>query len=100
MVSERAHQVVGFKKFSDIKVDVNTLPFSDLHVSRDGIYGGVVLTDDNRYMDSINIKDGHANTQTLLQSKNWQYHMVFSRNFWLDRERVENELARFISSNG
>ena len=88
------------KKFSDIKVDVNTLPFSDLHVSRDGIYGGVVLTDDNRYMDSINIKDGHAYTQTLLQSKNWQYHMVFSRNFWLDRERVENELARFISSNG
>jgi hypothetical protein len=87
------------KKFKDIKVSVNTLPFADLHVVKNGVYGGVILTDDSRYLESINIKDGHAYTQTHLQSKNWQYYMVFSRNFWLDRERVENELSRFIGSN-
>lgn len=86
------------ERFKTWNFVTNTLPFSDVHFVRDGEYGGIILTDDNRYLDSDNIKDGHAYTQILLQTKNWQYHMVYSRNFWQDRERIENDLSRFIGS--
>jgi hypothetical protein len=85
-------------KFPDIKFETSTLPFSDLHFSRNGEFGGVVLTDDVRYMDSENIKDVHAYTQAILHQKNWEYLMIYSRNFWQDRERIENDLTRFIGS--
>ena len=85
-------------KFTSHEVHVNTLPFSDIHLTKDGKYLGVILTDDTRYMTSDNIKDSHAYTYSLLQSKNWEFHTVFSRNYWFERERIENDLTRFIGS--
>jgi hypothetical protein len=35
-------------------------------------------------------------TPALLAQKNWTYHRMFSRSWWMDREKVENELAKFI----
>jgi hypothetical protein len=34
----------------------------------------------------------------LFAQKNWDYHIVFSRNLWQDRERVEDGLQRFIGT--
>jgi DNA polymerase III delta prime subunit len=85
-------------KFVTHQVHINTLPFSDIHLTKDGKYLGVILTDDSRYMSSGNIKDSHAYTYALLQNKNWEFHTVFSRNYWFERERTENDLTRFIGS--
>lgn len=78
--------------------DVNTLPFTDISVRSHEHYLGAILTDDARYFQALSVKDAHAYTPGLLNEKNWRYHMVFSRNFWKDRERMESELMRFIGS--
>lgn len=96
-LNEKLKQWVA-SKFTAYEVHINTLPFSDLHLTKDGKYVGVILTDDSRYMSGNNIKDSHAYTYALLQNKNWEFHTVFSRNYWFDRERMENDLIRFIGS--
>lgn len=78
--------------------DKNTLPFTDINVLQDDEHLGVILTDDARYFSSLSAKDVHAYTPALLTKKNWKYHMVFSRNFWKDRETVENDLMVFVGS--
>jgi hypothetical protein len=65
---------------------------SDKHV-------GVILTDDVRYFSSPSAKDVHAYTPALLARKNWKYHMVFSRNFWKDKEKMEDDLIFFVGSS-
>ena len=78
--------------------DINTLPFTDISVRSHEHYLGAILTDDARYFQALSVKDAHAYTPGLLNEKNWRYHMVFSRNFWKDRDRMESELMRFIGS--
>jgi hypothetical protein len=78
--------------------DVNALPFTDISVRSRDHYLGAILTDDARYFQALSVKDAHAYTPGLLNQKNWRYYMVFSRNFWKDRERMESELMRFIGS--
>lgn len=85
-------------KFKMLDFETNRLPFSDLHFTKGDEFLGILLTDDSRYLESTNIKDDHAYTPMLLQSKNWSHRMIFSRNFWQDREKLEGELTRFISS--
>jgi hypothetical protein len=78
--------------------DANTLPYTDISVRNTEHYLGAILTDDARYFQSLSMKDAHAYTPALLNQKNWRYHMIFSRNFWKDRDRIESELMRFIGS--
>lgn len=76
----------------------DSLPFADINVIQSGEHLGIILTDDVRYFSSLSAKELHAYTPGLLTKKNWKYHMVFSRNFWKDREKVENELMVFVGS--
>ena len=82
----------------DYTFALNTLPFADINVIQSDEHLGIILTDDVRYFSSLSAKDVHAYTPALLTKKNWKYHMVFSRNFWKDREKVENDLMVFVGS--
>ncbi|HNC10907.1 MAG TPA: hypothetical protein PLF59_03965, partial [Cyclobacteriaceae bacterium] len=59
-------------------------------------YHAAVLTDDQLYQAAPTVKEPHAYTPALLNQKNWQYFRVASRNWWSNRERVEEELTKFI----
>jgi hypothetical protein len=85
-------------KFKDLQFDTDTLPLADLNFRKDGHHLGILMTDDARYYTSLSVKDSFAYVPQLFSQKNWDYHMVFSRNFWQDRERFEEGLLRFIGS--
>jgi len=88
----------GQEKFPDYSFEVNTLPLADLHIKKDDGYLGIVLTDDMHYFSSLSEKDFFAYTPALMARRNWKFHYVFSRNLWQDKEKVEEDLLRFIGS--
>ena len=88
----------GTERLQNYSFNANGLPYTDISVVRDGKHIGVILTDDERYFTSLSAKDVHAYTPSLLLRKNWKYHMVFSRNLWKDRARMEEELMLFVGS--
>ncbi|MGC3946311.1 MAG: AAA domain-containing protein [Chryseolinea sp.] len=88
----------SMERLQDYNFNANGLPYTDISVVRDGKHIGVILTDDVRYFTSLSAKDVHAYTPSLLARKNWKYHMVFSRNLWKDRLRMEEELMLFVGS--
>lgn len=94
------HQIKqwGEEKFPEFNFEVNRLPLADLHIQNENGYLGIVLTDDMHYFSSLSEKDFFAYTPALMSKKNWNYHYVFSRNLWQDKEKVEEDLLRFIGS--
>jgi hypothetical protein len=88
----------GEQRMQGFAFETNRLPYCDINVMQDGRYLGAVLTDDARYFGSPSAKDVHAYTPVMLSQKNWKYHMVFSRNFWKDRDKVESDLMVFVGS--
>lgn len=88
----------GEEKFPEFRFEVNSLPLADLHIKNENGYMGIVLTDDMHYFSSLSEKDFFAYTPALMAKKNWNYHYVFSRNLWQDKEKVEEDLLRFIGS--
>jgi hypothetical protein len=94
------HQIKtwGEGKFPDFKFEVNALPMADLHIRNENAYLGIVLTDDLQYFRSLSEKAFFAYLPSLMARKNWNYHYVFSRNLWQDKEKVEEDLLRFIGT--
>ncbi len=86
------------ERMQEFTFEVNTLPFTDINVVQSDQHLGVILTDDVRYFSSLSAKDVHAYTPALLTKKNWKYHMIFSRNFWKDRDKVVQDLMVFVGS--
>lgn len=86
------------RKFQQVQFETGTLPLADLHFRSNGHYLGVIFTDDLRYFESLSVKDSFAYVPTLFTQKNWEYHYIFSRNLWQDREKAEDDLLRFIGS--
>lgn len=72
------------------------LPSADITLTKNNKPEGIVLTDDVLYEQMYSIKDAHVYTPQLLEQKHWTYHRVFSRNWWMDRERVQHELTRYV----
>ncbi|HEY9487108.1 MAG TPA: AAA domain-containing protein, partial [Chryseosolibacter sp.] len=94
------HQIKswGEEKFPGFRFEVDHLPLTDLNIKNENGYLGLVLTDDMHYYSSLSGKDFFAYTPALMSRKNWNYHYVFSRNVWQDKEKVEEDLLRFIGS--
>lgn len=88
----------GETRFPEYAFEVNRLPHADLYIRNDEGYLGIVLTDDSHYFSSLSGKDFFAYKPALMTRKHWKYHYVFSRNLWQDKERVEDDLLRFIGS--
>jgi hypothetical protein len=80
---------------------VREFPFADLTIkNEDDSYIGLVNTDDDLYYQSESAKDMHAYRPTHLAMKNWKVKHIYSRQFWLQQEEVEDELNRFIKTDG
>jgi hypothetical protein len=58
------------------------LPFGDVTVKEEGVYKGLILTDDDLYHNSISPKEPHAYLPLLLRMKNWPFKRVYSREYW------------------
>ncbi|MEO5602687.1 MAG: AAA domain-containing protein [Cyclobacteriaceae bacterium] len=94
------HQIKrwGEDKFSDFQFEINQLPLADVHIKTENNSLGIVLTDDMHYFSSLSEKHFFAYIPTLMTRKKWDYHFVFSRNLWQDKEKVEEDLLRFIGT--
>jgi hypothetical protein len=88
----------GEGKFTNLQFETDTLPLADLYFKNKGEYLGIVRTDDANYYSSLSVKDSFAYVPSLLEDKNWGSCYVYSRNLWQDREKVEEDLLRFIGS--
>lgn len=88
----------GNTRLKDFSFAENILPHADLSVLKNDAHLGVVLTDDDRFNQSISIKDAFAYTPALLNRKNWGYRFVFSRQVWKDIDDLEQRLMLFIGS--
>ena len=86
----------GALKYPQFSFSINEMPFTDIIVREGKTYHAAVLTDDQLYQAAPTVKEPHAYTPALLNQKNWQYFRVLSRNWWSNRERVEEELTKFI----
>ena len=86
----------GALKYPRLSFSLNEMPFTDIAVMEGNSYHGAVLTDDQVYQSSLTVKEPHAYTPALLEQKHWHYHRVFSRNWWSNQQRTEDELVKFI----
>ena len=57
------------------------LPFADLTVTADNVYQSLVLTDDDAYYQQTP-KQTHAHLPIALQTRQWPFIRVWSRDFW------------------
>ncbi len=74
------------------------LPFADLTVFSENVHLGVVLTDDDHFYAAKSSKEIYAHLPQLLIEKKWQNVRINSRNYWLDRNRVEEKLRVFLNT--
>ncbi len=72
-----------------------SLPFADLVLRQNTRFVGLVLTDDDLYYQSISVKDSHVYVPLILQSKGWKFIEVFSRQYWMSPDGVQEQLERF-----
>jgi hypothetical protein len=75
------------------------LPFADMVLCNDEHYVGLILTDDDLYYQSISVKDSHVYVPLILQSKGWKYLGIFSREYWINPQEVQERLNRFLVKN-
>lgn len=75
----------------------NELPFADITIKQDDKYQGLLMTDDQLYHQAISIKDPHVYTPFILHHKKWKFRGFFSREYWRNQERVEEQLLKFMS---
>lgn len=93
------------KAWTDEKVEgytaIREFPFADLTIKNgEEKYIGLVNTDDDLYFQSESAKDMHAYRPAHLAQKNWKFKHFYSRQFWQQRDSVEEELNRFIKTDG
>lgn len=88
----------GENRLEHYHFDVAGMPYADVQVSRDNRALGILLTDDERYYRSLSVKDAYAYVPMLLQRRQWAYRMIYSRNFWKDGRKLEEELMSFIGN--
>lgn len=86
----------GALKYPQLSFALNEMPFTDIAVTESGKYHAAILTDDQVYQSSLTVKEPHAYTPALLEKKHWEYHRVFSRNWWSNQQKTEDELVKFI----
>lgn len=72
------------------------LPFADLTVQANNQVAGLILCDDQLYMNSLTAKDAHGYTPILLRRKNWPWNRFYSRNFWKDRALFEEGARKYV----
>lgn len=87
--------VAGHTGVDGVEIIESRYPFSDVLVRRDGLYTGVLVTDDEDYHQAFSMKDPHATVPLLQEKKHWISKRVFSRNVWLSPEEFYTEISKF-----
>jgi hypothetical protein len=75
------------------------LPFADLTIKAKNKYTGVIITDDDLYHQSVSVKEPHVYLPFSLRNKKWKYKMVYSREYWHDKEMVREKIIRFMAQS-
>ncbi len=68
----------------------------DLIAKKENDFAGIILTDDSNYHQGLSAKASHAYVPMILEKKKWPFVQLYSRNFWLDRDRFFNEVKKFL----
>jgi len=83
----------------EFKLESDLLPFYDLTAKKNGLLLGAILTDDDLYFQSPSAKSIHALVPQVLETKNWPFLQLYTRNYWQDKDRFFNEVGKFLLSN-
>lgn len=70
-------------------------PFADVSLKKSDKHLGLLFTDDDYFYDSLSSKEVFVYRPAHLSAKNWPSEMIFSRNYWMQQERVKDKLSRF-----
>jgi len=71
-------------------------PFADLTVKAGTTYKGLVLTDDNQYLNALSAKESHAYLPLSMQTKDWSVTRVFSREYWQEKQKIQNQISKKV----
>lgn len=80
-------------KFNDQSV------YADLILQRRGKYVAALITDDDRFYQSVSNKEMFAYDPAIFEAKGWPYLMMHSRRFWQQKEQMKERLNQFVESN-
>jgi len=75
------------------------LPFADITIKNGKDYGALMLTDDDLYHQNPSVKDLHAYTPFTLSKNNWRFTGFFSREWWQNKEGVQEAISRFLNQH-
>jgi len=68
------------------KVTNPPFAFADLVTLKNGSYHRLILTDDERYLQSPSPKLHHSFLPRLFKENNWEWISCYSRNYWINSE--------------
>ena len=74
----------------------NNLPFADVTLKKEGRIIGTIHTDDNFYY-TLGVKEYHAYKQLRMTTLEWKFTSIYSRNYWVDKSKVQEKLVQFFS---
>lgn len=84
-------------KWPEYELDETYLPYFDFVVKKNKIPLGIIFTDDHYYFQSLSVKAEHALYPQLLETKHWPFIRLYTRNWWSDPEKFQNEIGKFLS---
>lgn len=84
-------------KLHSSHTQVSRLPFSDMVVSKLYKPEALVLTDDEYYRNALSAKAAHAYTSLLLERKGWRFKRFFSRQYWMNAEKVLLDVQKLLN---
>lgn len=73
--------------------------YADLILQRRGKYTGALITDDDRFYQSVSNKEMFAYNPAIFEAKGWPYRMMHSRRYWLQKEQMKERLSQFIEGH-
>jgi superfamily I DNA and/or RNA helicase len=93
------HQKVkeSFQRLNQELIMESDLPFADLSVKYGKEYQGLILTDDEKFHQSVSIKDHFVMKPEIFQEKNWPALHLYSREFWNAPDQVEDKIRMFLN---
>lgn len=89
---------LGKELIDDTQID-DSLPFADLSIIKNNKHQAVIFTDDDLYYNDISVKESHVYNPFTLKNKNWKSEAFSSRSYWLNKEKVKDQLKRLISNS-
>lgn len=75
------------------------LPFADITIKNGDDYAALMITDDDLYFQNPSVKDLHAYTPFTLSKNNWRFTGFFSREWWQNKEEVQEAISRFLNQH-